>query len=122
MLAVSRLFHILLLVAASLGLIGQGMAFAAAPLAVSSTLMAAVPESDCAAMASMGDEDPSPCKGLTAACIEKMGCIAPFTYKDPHLAQASPDFAPAMEATWPPVHELAGLSGSPELDPPTTLV
>lgn len=118
----SRLIHLLLLVAVSLGITGQGMAFAAAPVVMSSAPISASVQSDCAAMTSMGEEDAPPCKGLTAACIEQMGCIAPFTLKEPDLAQASPDMVPAMKATWPLLHELAGLSGLPELDPPTPLV
>jgi hypothetical protein len=123
---VSQLYRLLLLVAVTLGLFGQGLAFAAAPMETGSGFVASASDepasmrTGCADMSAMEDDGAAPCKGLTADCIEKMGCIAPFTLKEP-LAQTAPGVFPAMGATWPLLDELAGLDVSPELDPPTLL-
>jgi hypothetical protein len=120
-------YHLFLLVAVTLGLFGQGLAFAAAPLQVASGTMASASaastslQTECAEMSSMEDDDTTPCNGLTADCIEKMGCIAPFTLKEPGLAQTSSGILSGMKPTWPLVSNLAGLSVPPELDPPTHL-
>lgn len=103
-----------MLVGALVGLFGQGMAFASAPVPQSATMV--TPTSDC--MEAMQD-DPNgePCKGLTLDCIAAMGCVVPFTLTNELPALPAPALRPTLQLA-SLVDRLNGRVLSPEPEPP----
>ena len=110
--------HLLLVVFALFGLVGQTAAYAMAPLASQavSNIELAAPSTDCAGM-TVPAGDTMPCEGITLDCIAEMGCIAP------------PALAPSAELSSHAViyqrvdydarrATFAGLTISPEIFPP----
>ena len=112
---------LLLLLGALLGLLGQGMAYAAGPaLAPAIEASHAMPSGmDCADMTSDHKAKPAqPCKGLTLACIAQMGCVVPMTFAD--SARMVERLTPArLNATWPRAPALVGRTVPPEPEPPS---
>lgn len=116
---VKRLFQMLLLIGAMIGLFGQGLALAYAPQPAHAAGRLAMAD-DC--MPGMKAGRPAkqgkPCKGLTFACIAAMGCTIPLV-----VPEDRPLSAPAAQAA--PVHgygtarQLAGRNLAPEPDPPS---
>lgn len=118
-----RLFSMLLLVGALLGLFAQEAAFASGTLTpvVQEIGIDASMDADC--MKAMGSrQNPSdlPCKGLTLDCIAKMGCAVPLAPVPSGYATMTPSPAiPDLDAA--PVKPLIGRNTGPEPHPPSRL-
>ena len=110
---------LLLLVGALLGLLGQGIAYAAGPSLSPKMAMSHVTPSrmDCAGMATPDPSSEHPCKGLTLACIAQMGCVVPMTFEEP--ARVLKRSIASQIVIWPASRALAGLNVAPEPEPPT---
>lgn len=117
-----RMLRLLLVLGALLGLFGQGIAFAirpAFPTGIEAGTSIAK-NMDCPEMATMQQETPKPCKGLTLACIAQMGCALPVVLKEPTAPLAGVAITP-MPAIWPLPSTLAGRDIAPEPHPPSHL-
>jgi hypothetical protein len=118
----------MLILGAVVGLLGQADAYARAPVTTSTEAagvsmapkMAMTGDVDCAKMLSMQNSGSEPCKGLTLACIAKMGCTVPFTVANGAAGLKSGELRvlPALARAEP---VLIGLATAPEPFPPSTL-
>lgn len=121
-----RTLHLLLVLGALLGLLGQAAAYAsgprtpAAPMAASTTGMSTM-DAECMEMMQKAPQPAEkPCKGLTLDCIAAMGCVIPMVLRDPAAPEAVPEMFP-IQAYWPAATVLVGNGLAPELHPPTIL-
>ena len=121
-----RWLSLALLVAAMLGLVGQGAAFARAiPVEqAEQTLVAPEMSAECAEMMGLTKAQPQPekqpCEGMTPDCIAKMGCAIPVALIP--SAMIAPTIQ--LHASAPLqslVVRLVGRDAGPEPDPPTRL-
>lgn len=116
-----RLFSLLLLLGAVLGLLGQEVAFASAPAVRDVAVAASTMSDDCAEMMgidkSQGDK---PCEGLTLDCIAKMGCALPAAVVSRGMPLAVAPHIPGFLDPLP-VRRLNGRTIGPEPDPPLAL-
>ena len=120
------LFRRFLLLGVILGLVGQGVAFAATPCAVMQMEQAtakAAPiagKSDCDMGQHKTDKGSAPCKEMTLGCLAMAGCAALI---------AVDTLTPTLQASlhianldlWPAASVLNGRNVAPELDPPSLL-
>jgi hypothetical protein len=122
---VKRALHLLLLLGALIGLLGQETAFASGPPAVSATIaMAAMTDSgmseDCMKMMAQQQPAQKPCKGMTLACIAAMGCVIPMAVRNDAPVLAAREAGPTL-AFWTTTTVLRGSDLTPEPEPPTLL-
>lgn len=120
----------LMLLGALLGLIGQEAAFARViPIAQAGQAVAAAQASavqmsaDCAEMMQLAKPQPqsdTPCEGMTADCVAKMGCAVPVALIPPHVS-AIPARYRLLAPRQMPVARLIGREISPEPHPPASL-
>lgn len=113
--------HLLLVLMALFGLVGQTAAYAMAPIAASAEAAAPPVEGamDCAEMTKRHDTPDMPCKGITFECIAKMGCLAPpLLAPDVPLGYLPVTFERVSYALSSDSHH--SLSVKPELFPPIT--
>lgn len=118
-----RIFCLVMVTGALLGLFAQSAAMAVGPTYVathSATSMSMTAEMDCSTMAPMQQDDSKPCKGLTLACIAHMGCAIPMTLGDPPAPLGVSAIIP-MPATWHVMPDRVGRGIPPELRPPSYL-
>lgn len=120
-----RGLSILLLLAAMLGLLGRGAAFAQViPVAKAEHIAAAAQMSpECAEMMGLAAQKPTPgkpCDGMTPDCVAKMGCAVAVALVPPLASTESQTFraaVPRLAATTP----LVGRDIGPEPEPPASL-
>jgi hypothetical protein len=123
---VKRALHLLLLLGALIGLLGQETAFASGPPAVSATIaMAAMTDSgmseDCMKMMAQQQQPAQkPCKGMTLACIAAMGCVIPMAVRNDAPVLGAREAGPTL-AFWTTTTVLRGSDLTPEPEPPTLL-
>jgi len=122
---VKRWFHLLLLLGALLGLLGQEAAFADVLPVEKAGQTAAVAEmdADCAEMMALSKQQPppdKPCEGMTPDCIAKMGCALPVAVL-PSLASGVSQVFRAAIPPHMPVAPLVGRKSGQEPEPPTSL-
>lgn len=125
-----RLFPLLLLLGALLGLIGQESAFAhAMPVSLSQqTASAPQMSAECAKMMGLGKQmsqserqrSDRPCQGMTPDCAAKMGCAVQPALIPPFLGTAPGEFGAATPSALP-IAPLIGRDTGPEPEPPTRL-
>ncbi len=116
----------LLLLGAILGLVGQGVAFAAPPCAVMqkaetsamSGAMAGMP--DCAMGQHKSDKGTAPCKDMSPGCLAMAGCAALAAIDPSPAVVMSPALLVAV-ATWPTTPTLLGRTDPPDPYPPSFL-
>lgn len=117
-----RVLHVLLLVGALLGLIGQQAAYASGTHMGTAPMTASQMSEDCMEM--MQEQQPGPakqpCKGLTLDCIAAMGCAVPIMLGEPAPPAVAPH-AHAPPAFWSAIAVLTGSDLPPEQHPPTIL-
>lgn len=122
---VKRWFHLLLLLGALLGLLGQEAAFANVVLVEKAGQTATVAEmdADCAEMMALSKQQPSPdkpCEGMTPECIAKMGCALPVAVL-PSLTSGVSQVFRAVIPPQMPVVPLIGRQSGTEPEPPKNL-
>ena len=118
-----RIFCLVMLASAPLGLFAQSAAVAVGPAYVATHSAAGTSittKMDCSKLAPMQRESTQPCKGLTLACIAHMGCVITVTLADPP-AQLAVLAIPPMPATWHVIPDRVGRGVPPELRPPSYL-
>lgn len=118
---VKRVLHLLLLLGAMVGLLGQAAAYASGPSTKSAPMAMAGMSADCMKMMAQHEQPAQkPCKGMTLDCIAAMGCVVPILLGDAPQMPAS--FAPVkVAAFWPTSTVLRGSELTPEPEPPTLL-
>lgn len=111
------LLHLVLLIGALTGLMGQSIAMAMAPVTVAGTQVAAMADmDDCADIAGPMQGD-MPCKKITWQCIAAMGCGSAAITLPSITAEAAPGSA-RMAPPRPMIAALVGRTVAPEIDPP----
>lgn len=125
-----RLFPLLLLLGALLGLVGQGSAFAQAMPVKQAEQTASAPRmsAECAEMMGLGKQitqpesrhSDKPCQGMTPDCVAKMGCAVQPALIPPFLGAAPGKFGAATPSALP-IAPLVGRDTGPEPEPPTRL-
>jgi hypothetical protein len=123
--AVKRVFHLLLLIGALIGLSGQGVAFATiVPTVSASATMSASSgagmSDDCMKMMAQQQPAQKPCKSMTLACMAGMGCIAPMALHNDAPMLLTRQINPVL-GFWPITPILDGSALAPEPEPPTLL-
>lgn len=118
---VKRLFSLLLLIGAVLGLLSQEVVLASAPAVRDEAVAASTMSEDCAEMMGFDQsQDKKPCEGLTIDCIAKMGCAIPPVIVSPALPLAMAAQMPGLPDPLP-IRRLSGRVIGPEPDPPLLL-
>jgi hypothetical protein len=118
-----RIFCMLMMTGALLGLFAQSAAVAVGPAYVathSAAGIATTTEMDCSKMSPTQHQDTRGCKGLTLACIAHMGCGIPMTLEKSTAPEVGVPIAP-MPAIWHVIPDPAGRGVPPELRPPSFL-
>ena len=118
-----RIFCLVMMTGALLGLFAQAAAVAVGPAYVAThtaTDMSMPTGMDCSKMAPTQHENTKACKGLTLACIAHMGCGIPMTLGD-SLPPVDAMMVIPMPATWHVISDRAGRGVPPELRPPSYL-
>ena len=122
--SVKDIFKLFLLVSAMVGLFGQDIAYASAPMQLRkvgiSTVSAMSP--DCAAdmAAKKSVSSNSPCKGITLSCVAAMGCLPPV-FVDEAKALADPFIILSDTIFWTTTNPLVSGTVAPEDHPPSLL-
>ncbi len=124
-----RLFHIVLLIVALTGLIGQssamamamGMAQAAPASRDADSVNSWTAGMDCRHKTRAPSRDEVPCKTISLQCIAAMGC-SPLALTLPEVRNAEPQSVEPSETTPRAVARLTGRSYGPEPDPPSFLI
>ena len=116
-----RLFRLLLLFGALLGLFSQQAAYAASAGVASAPSAVSQMSDDCMEMMQKQQPQPAqkPCKGMTLDCIAAMG-VVPIILGDVGESDASPPLVFA-QSFWPATPILIGTILPPEQHPPTIL-
>jgi hypothetical protein len=118
---VKRVLHLLLLLGALTGLLGQEAAFASGPPAMSAPMAMSGMSEDCMKMMAQQQQPAQkPCKGMTLACIAAMGCVIPMAVRNDAPVLAAREANPTL-AFWPTTTVLRGSNLTPEPEPPTLL-
>ncbi len=116
-----RLMHLVLLIGAVLGLVGQGTAVASArPCAEMMALQTAKDEA-CAMMAMPKEDGTPPAKHVPLGCAALVGCTVLATI-DPVPVLASQPLIEPLAAVWPSPRSRNGRSVAPAQEPPTSLL
>ncbi|MBY0520508.1 MAG: hypothetical protein K2P79_08795 [Sphingomonas sp.] len=120
------LFRHFLLFGVILGLVGQGVAFAAPPCAAMQKAeasamagpMAGMP--DCAMGQHKSDKGSAPCKDMSPGCMAMAGCAALAAIDVSPAVMLSPPLLAAL-AAWPATPILLGRTDPPDPYPPSFL-
>lgn len=115
-----RIFSLVLLVGALLGLFGQGVALAAMPAVQGAAVASSMTDAECMEMM-QDDPAEAPCKGPTLDCIAAMGCTVPMTLAEPPQSLMAPLVGQGLRGT-AISPRLAGRAVAPEPEPPALLI
>lgn len=118
---VKRLLHILLLVGAVTGLVGQGTAIASARPCPEMIEVQAAKDEACAMMATPKDHGTPGAQHVPSGCMAMVGCIAPATIEPTLFIAPSPSIEP-LAIVWPAPRSLNNRSIAPAQEPPATLL
>lgn len=110
------LLHLVLMLGALVGLLGQSTATAMAPVA-RPAIRAMADMRDCGNMAGSAMRGDTPCKKITWRCVAAMGC-ATAAIAEPAFETRAATRTARLPHVRPVVVAMLGRSVAPELDPP----